>query len=28
MLVKKRLIKIDTKRELTQKGFDLARKIA
>jgi len=28
MLVKKRLIKIDVKRELTQKGFDLARQIA
>jgi ribosomal protein S3AE len=28
MLVKKRLIKIDSKRELTKKGLDLAREIA
>ena len=28
MLIKKRLLKIDTKRELTKKGLDLAREIA
>ena len=28
MLIKKRLMKIDTKRELTKKGLDLARKIS
>ena len=28
MLIKKNLIKIDTKRELTKKGIDLARKLA
>ena len=27
MLVKKRLLKIDTKRELTKKGLDLARQL-
>ena len=28
MLIKKRLLKIDTKRELTKKGLDLAREIS